>query len=75
MKDVIDYIIDAYRSHINNENEKRDQVLIFANTSGLNVDKWITFFEAIDGVDMDFEPIEKERVLENELRTKYKIFK
>ncbi len=75
MKDIIDYVIAAYMAHLGNENEKRDELLAFSEISDQSIDTWITFFESIDGIDMGFESIEKARLLEKELRNKYKIFK
>ena len=75
MKDIIDYVIEAYMAHLGNENEKRDQALSSSNISEQSIDTWIAFFESIDGVDMGFKSIEKARLLEKELRNKFKIFK
>lgn len=75
MKDIIDYVIVAYMAHLGNENEKRDQALSSSTISEQSIDNWIAFFELIDGIDMGFESIEKARLLENELRNKFKIFK
>jgi len=75
MKDIIDYVIDAYMAHLGNENEKRDLALSSSNISDQSIDTWIAFFESIDGVDMGFKSIEKARLLEKELRNKFKIFK
>jgi hypothetical protein len=62
-------------AHLGNENEKRDELLAFSEISDQSIDTWIAFFESIDGIDMGFESIEKARLLEKELRNKYKIFK
>ena len=75
MKDIIDYVIAAYMAHLGKENEKRDELLAFSEISDQSIDTWIAFFESIDGIDMGFESIEKARLLEKELRNKYKIFK
>lgn len=72
MKDVIDLIMDAYRFHLNKNLKKRNSILKIVNTTNENKNKWIDFFEKIEFDEMSIE--EKEKLLENVLREKYKIF-
>ena len=72
MKDVIDLIMDAYRFHLNKNLKKRNSILKIVNTTNENKNKWIEFFEKIEYEGMSIE--EKETLLENVLREKYKIF-
>ena len=72
MKDVIDLIMDAYRFHLNKNLKKRNSILKIVNTTNENKNKWIYFFEKIEYEGMSIE--EKEKLLENVLREKYKIF-
>ncbi|MED5485678.1 MAG: hypothetical protein VYE59_03595 [Candidatus Thermoplasmatota archaeon] len=72
MKDVIDLIMDAYRFHLNKNLKKRNSILKIVNTTNENKNKWIDFFEKIEYEGMSIE--EKEKLLENVLREKYKIF-
>ena len=74
MKDVIDLLIDAYRSHQNLNCERRDLLLRATNKSEEAVQKWIYFFEQIECQDETSQE-EKEQMLETELRNKYQIFK
>ena len=72
MKDVIDLIMDAYRFHLNKNLKKRNGILKIVNTTNENKNKWVDFFEKIEFEGMSIE--EKEKLLENVLREKYKIF-
>ena len=72
MKDVIDLIMDAYRFHLNKNLKKRNSILKIVNTTNENKNKWVDFFEKIEFEGMSIE--EKEKLLENVLREKYKIF-
>ncbi|CAI8212216.1 MAG: Uncharacterised protein [Methanobacteriota archaeon] len=72
MKDVIDLIMDAYRFHLNKNLKKRNSILKIVNTTNENKNKWIDFFKKIEYEGMSIE--EKEKLLENVLREKYKIF-
>ena len=74
MKDIIDLFIEAYRAHLGEDFEKRDQLLTLTNTSQQNVGKWITFFETIGGHETELSQSEKEKLVETALREKYNIF-
>ena len=74
MKDIIDLSIDAYRAHVANDIERRDQLLTLINTSEQNKDKWIAFFETIGETETNLPDSEKEKLVEIALREKYNIF-
>lgn len=74
MKDIIDLCIEAYRAHVGNDFEKRDQLLTLTNTSEQNARKWIAFFETIGGYETELSQSEKEKLVETALREKYNIF-
>ena len=74
MKDIIDLFIEAYRAHLSDDFEKRDQLLTLTNTSEQNVGKWIAFFETIGSGESELAESEKERLVEIALRKKYNIF-
>lgn len=74
MKDIIDLFIEAYRAHLGDDFEKRDQLLTLTNTSEQNVGKWIAFFETIGSGESELAESEKERLVEIALRKKYNIF-
>ena len=75
MKDIIDFCIEAYRAHLGDDIESRDQLLRLVNTSEDNVNKWIEFFETIGSYDQELAQSEKEKLVETALREKYNISK
>lgn len=74
MKDVIDLCIEAYRAHVCNDIQMRDQLLTVVNVSEQNINKWIEFFETIGLNESELPESEKERLVEIALREKYNIF-
>tara|TARA_B100000927_G_scaffold248946_1_gene212751 strand:+ start:458 stop:679 length:222 start_codon:yes stop_codon:yes gene_type:complete len=73
MKDAIDLILMAYKAHVKNNYSRRDELLRVSTKTDTAVIQFIQFFEHISSVETNTPQSEKNRMVEQVLREKYKL--